>query len=394
MGAYHGAQACEIVGLFILHLLKELPNFSALLYRDDGLGITTLTPRQQEKLKQKIINIFKNQELGITIEINLKRVNFLNVTLDLEPKTYQPYRKPGDKPLYVSAWSNHPPQILRNIRKGIEHRLSDTSASEEIFLQAIPPYQEELDRCGYDYQLKFNPKKNRGSKKKKKRSKPVTWFNPPYSMNVATNVGQEFLKLIDKHFPPGNILHSVINRQTVKIGYRCMPSIEAKIAKHNSKILNSERKGGQAKPPSCNCQKSKVGDCPMPGACNTDGVVYQANVKNNVGGQESYIGLAQNFKERFRKHRKNLTNNNFEEKITLYTHFWKEKDEGRDPVVEWKFLEKNIPLFNPVTGICRLCTREKFNILLNPTQASLNSRLEIFSNCKHKEAKLIGRPPG
>ena len=109
MGAYHGAQACEIVGLFILHLLKELPNFSALLYRDDGLGITTLTPRQQEKLKQKIINIFKNQELGITIEINLKRVNFLNVTLDLEAKTYQPYRKPGDKPLYVSAWSNHPP---------------------------------------------------------------------------------------------------------------------------------------------------------------------------------------------------------------------------------------------------------------------------------------------
>ena len=59
-------------------------------------------------------------------------------------------------------------------------------------------------------------------------------------------------------------------------------------------------------------------------------------------------------------------------KITLYTHFWKEKEEGRDPTVEWKFLEKNIPLFNPVTGICRLCTREKFNILLNPTQATLN----------------------
>ena len=132
----------------------------------------------------------------------------------------------------------------------------------------------------------------------------------------------------------------------------------------------------------------------MPGACNTDGVVYQANVKNNLGGQASYIGLAQNFKERFRKHRKNLTEQNIEEKITLYTHFWKEKEEGRDPTVEWKFLEKNIPLFNPVTGICRLCTREKFNILLNPTQATLNSRLEIFANCKHKESKLIGRPPG
>ena len=45
----------------------------------------------------------------------------------------------------------------------------------------------------------------------------------------------------------------------------------------------------------------------MPGACNTDGVVYQATVKNSLGGQATYVGLAQNFKDRFRKHRKNLT---------------------------------------------------------------------------------------
>ena len=35
MGAYHGAQACEIVGLFLLAQLKVLPNFEAILYRDD-----------------------------------------------------------------------------------------------------------------------------------------------------------------------------------------------------------------------------------------------------------------------------------------------------------------------------------------------------------------------
>ena len=124
-------------------------------------------------------------------------------------------------------------------------------------------------------------------------------------------MGQEFLKLIDKHFPPGHVLHSVINRQTVKIGYRCMPSIGAQIAKHNAKILNKEKEGGKPKPPSCNCQKSKVGECPMPGACNTDGVVYQATVKNSLGGQATYVGLAQNFKDRFRKHRKNLGSTKF-----------------------------------------------------------------------------------
>ena len=42
MGAYHGAQACEIVGLYMLNQLSELPDFSALLYRDDGLGISNL----------------------------------------------------------------------------------------------------------------------------------------------------------------------------------------------------------------------------------------------------------------------------------------------------------------------------------------------------------------
>ena len=155
--------------------------------------------------------------------------NFLNITLDLEAKIYKPYRKPGDKPLYVSAFSNHPPQIIKNLPKGREKRLSDNSANEEIFNQAIPPYQAELNRCGYTYKLKYNPSQSKGDKKKKNRSKPVTWFNPPFSMNVATHVGNEFLKLIDKHFPPGNILHPVLNRQTVKVGYRCMPNMGAQI---------------------------------------------------------------------------------------------------------------------------------------------------------------------
>ena len=87
----------------MLSKLQEVPNFQPILYRDDGLGVTSLTPRLQEKLKQSIINIFKEQNLGITIEINQIRVNFLDVTLDLETGLYKPYKKLGDKPLYVSA---------------------------------------------------------------------------------------------------------------------------------------------------------------------------------------------------------------------------------------------------------------------------------------------------
>ena len=95
MGAYHGAQACEIVGLFMLSRLVELPNFQPILYRDDGLGITQSTGRQTEKLRQAIIKVFKEQDLNITILTGLTKVNFLDVTMNLENGTFKPYRKPG-----------------------------------------------------------------------------------------------------------------------------------------------------------------------------------------------------------------------------------------------------------------------------------------------------------
>lgn len=60
-------------------------------------------------------------------------------------------------------------------------------------------------------------------------------------MDVATNVWREFLKLIDLHFPPGHILHSVLIRSTVKVSYRCLPNMGAKVAKHNSKLLKSSQ---------------------------------------------------------------------------------------------------------------------------------------------------------
>ena len=151
---------------------------------------------------QRIIKIFGDQGLKITIDIGLTRVNFLDITLDLETGLYKPYRKPGDKPLYISAYSNHPPQIIKNLPSGIERRLSNNSANQNIFEDAIPPFQAELDRLGYSHKLEYKPRMTTSpeSKSRKTRKKPVTWFNPPYSMNIATNVGKEFLMLIDKHF--------------------------------------------------------------------------------------------------------------------------------------------------------------------------------------------------
>ena len=177
MGAYHGAQACELVGLFILQELANIPNFEAILYRDDGLGITRSTPRQTEKLRQSIIDVFKKHGLKITIKTGLKKVNFLDVSLDLEKGIYKPYRKPGDKPMYVNAESNHPPMVLKNIPLGINKRLVDISSNEQVFNEAAEYYQAQLNKCGYNHQLVWSEKT--GSKAKRKRKREVVWFNPP-----------------------------------------------------------------------------------------------------------------------------------------------------------------------------------------------------------------------
>ena len=60
--------------------------------------------------------------------------------------------------------------------------------------------------------------------KRRTRGRNISWFNPPYSANVATSIGAKFLKIIDRSFPPTHVLHKIINRNTIKISYRCMPN--------------------------------------------------------------------------------------------------------------------------------------------------------------------------
>ena len=72
--------------------------------------------------------------------------------------------------------------------------ISDNSTNEDIFKEAAPPpYQAELDRCGFAHKLEFKPRNGESNNKKGKNSKKlVSWFNPPYSMDIETNVGNDF----------------------------------------------------------------------------------------------------------------------------------------------------------------------------------------------------------
>ena len=60
MGGFHGAEVCEIVGLFQLSKLTEVvPKDLIGLSRDDGLAATVARPRQVEILKKKFCKFFQ-----------------------------------------------------------------------------------------------------------------------------------------------------------------------------------------------------------------------------------------------------------------------------------------------------------------------------------------------
>ena len=182
MGSWDGAEVCDIVGMYLLSQISDI-NLNIGLYRDDGLAVSALTPRQNELTKKKLCQIFKANGFNITIEANKKSVNFLDVNFNLETETFKPYMKPNQTPVYVHTESNHPPSILKNIPASVNRRLSSISSNEEVFKAAIPPFQEALKKSGHDFELKFNPQINEEKRKKGRKGRNITYFNPPYSKN-------------------------------------------------------------------------------------------------------------------------------------------------------------------------------------------------------------------
>ena len=162
------------------------------------LGIVRNVSDPEIKRKRKaIVKLFKECGLNITIQINLKLVNFLDFEMKLDTSTYRPYRKTDNIPVYINRKSNHPPTIIEEITKAIAKRISDISSSEVVFNESIPIYSEALIKSGFYGNIKFIPKTTYTKTNKKKTLKcKIVWFNPPYCLNVKTKVGGMFLKLI------------------------------------------------------------------------------------------------------------------------------------------------------------------------------------------------------
>ena len=384
MGSFDGAEVTDLVGLYLLSQLQHLRGINLGLYRDDGLGTSTLTVRQTDLVKKQIKKIFEDNGLKITIEVNMTVVNFLDITLDMKAGTFRPYMKPNNTPLYIHKQSNHPPTILKQIPLAVNKRLSSISSSAVQFDQAAPAYQDALARSGYQHQLRYEAPAQGGGRRRC-RSRRVTWFNPPFSLHVSTNVGRKFLRLVDTCFPPGHLLHGLLNRNTVKVSYRTMPSMGQVLQQHNSKVL---RPRVEEEEEGCNC-RAGVQNCPLGGRCLAASLVYGATVtRADTGAISTYTGLTANsFKERYNGHTstfRHRTGNS----STLSTHIWKLTDKDIPFNIAWTILAR-ARAYNPTTGVCRLCLTEKFLIMFHRATATLNSRREIFSSCRHRASLTL-----
>ena len=159
------------------------------------------------------------------------------------------------------------------------------------------------------------------------------------------------------------------------------------VNQHNTKVSRGDQmelSGG--------CNGHRRGNvCPLPGNCMAKGVVYSAEITDlSSGEKETYTGLTDGtMRDRISKHMGNVRNRN-QGGTRFSTHVRKLVDKGSPYTVTWQILAR-ASSFNPTTGMCRLCLKEKFLIMFAPATASLNMRSEIYSACRHKASKLLRR---
>ena len=386
MGSFDGCELCELVGLYILHRMKQtFPEIDFGLYRDDGLGVVKRTPKTKLERLKKDLHAFFREEFGLSIvlDTDLTVVNFLDVTFDLHGDKHYPYHKPNDRPTYINRDSNHPKHIARHLPRAVNKRLSELSSSKELFDNAKGEYERALKESGLEHNLKFDPPQADNTRQRKQRNRKIIWFNPPYCASLTTNLGKEFLKLIDKNFPVSSHLHKIINRKTVKLSYSCTSNMKQIIQAHNKKILSGQQ---TVKPATCNCRdKSK---CPVPSECCSSTVIYKATVsKNNTTAE--YVGSTElDFKLRYNNHNKSFKHEAYKSETTLSKYIWDNKL-GPTPNIKWEFLKKCSPT-TPGRRICDLCTSEKLCIIANTQNPKmLNKRTDIGNKCPHKRKWML-----
>ena len=103
MGSNDEEEISELVDLLMLSKLVHLFQDNSIgLCRYDGFGVLRdLFGPKAERFRKNVVKIFKDCGLSIKSKTNLKIVDYLHVTVDLQNHSYKSYRKPDNLPVYI-----------------------------------------------------------------------------------------------------------------------------------------------------------------------------------------------------------------------------------------------------------------------------------------------------
>ena len=132
-----GAEVCELVETFSLASVSVMTT--------DCQYLKT----QLERIKKSLQKTFKDFVLEIVAECNLRIVNYLDVTLNLNDGSFRPCDKPDDIIQYINKEFNHPPNLIKHLLASIEKRLSNNSFDEKLFQESAIYYEDTLNKARY-----------------------------------------------------------------------------------------------------------------------------------------------------------------------------------------------------------------------------------------------------
>ncbi len=260
MGSFHGAEICDVVGLYLLDKLSTVFGEKECgLYRDDGLAIIDwATPRQLDCLRKKAISVARSAGFKLTIDIGHTKTDFLDISIDLANNVYRPYRKKNAKTRYINKKSNHPIHIKTELPVMFEKRLITLSKDKEAFDSTKAEYNQALTKSGYKHELSY--KTEQPKKKTRNKRRKCIFYYPPYFRSTKTNVGRFFLQLFGKHFGVNHPLRRAFNRNAIKLSFSSKPKVKPIIQSHNKNVIEKTATIPE-KACICNCRKDA---CPLP----------------------------------------------------------------------------------------------------------------------------------
>ena len=287
------------------------------LCRDDRLStFRNYNGHQSDKVRKDLTELFKKYQLNLDIKCNLKTVDYLDKSFDLNTGIYKPFSKPNNKPLYINASSNHPPPVLKQIPKSASKRITANSCNEDIFRKSVPFYNSILHDCGFNENIKYCPEESVSSRRRKNRSRNIIWYNRPFSRNIKTNVAKHFFKLLNKHFRK-NHEYEIFNKINIKVSYSCVDNMKKVINSHNKYVASKKDQVNQ-----------NPNTCPLDNKCLTSKIVYSVEIiTDDQQLSKFYLGICgTECKTRFNNHKKSFRHRENEKDTELSKYIWELKD--------------------------------------------------------------------